>query len=93
MSAIGDEATKQGAVFLRIDPEILESDSKALEVLKDEGFKKSKKEIQPRATFILDLTKSLEEIKANFENKFRYKHSRRRKEQCYRSGRKVGGRY
>lgn len=72
MRAIGQEAKKHGAVFLRIDPEIVETDLSAVETLKKEGFKKAKKEIQPRATFILDLTKSLDDIKAGFENKFRY---------------------
>lgn len=72
ISAIKNEAKKHGAVFLRMDPEILENDYETINILKKVGFNKGKKEIQPRTTFILDLTKSLEEIVSNFEPKFRY---------------------
>ena len=72
IKAIKVEAEKHGALFLRIDPEVEESDAVSIKNLKSFGFKKAKKEIQPRATFILDLTKTEEEIMAGFESKFRY---------------------
>lgn len=70
--AIKDEAKKHGAVFLRMDPEILENDSETINILKQADFNRAKKEIQPRSTYILDLTKNLDEIVSNFEPKFRY---------------------
>lgn len=66
------EAKKHGALFLRMDPEVPENDDEALRILREEGFVKAKKEVQPRSTFILDLSPGLEEIKAGFESKFRY---------------------
>jgi len=72
LSAVKKEAKKHGALFLRMDPEVRENDQEALPLIKKKGFIKAKKEIQPRSTFILDLTQDLEKIKAGFESKFRY---------------------
>ena len=72
LAEIKSIAFKEGGIVLKIDPQIREEDSKTKKILTENGFKYSPKQIQPRATFILDLTKSLEEIKANFEEKTRY---------------------
>ncbi len=66
------EAKKHGALFLRMDPEVPEDDEVSIGNLREEGFLKAKKEVQPRSTFILDLGPDLESIKAGFESKFRY---------------------
>ena len=71
-AAVRREADKHGALFLRMDPEIAEDDEAALKNLRAEGLVKAKKEIQPRSTYILDLTPELEKIKSGFESKFRY---------------------
>lgn len=70
--AVKKEAKMHGALFLRMDPEIRENDLETLSLLKQRGFIKAKKEIQPRSTFILDLTQEIEKIKSGFESKFRY---------------------
>lgn len=72
VKAAGEEAKKHGALFLRMDPEVLESDENALRIIMSKGFVKAKKEVQPRSTFILDLSPDLQDIKAGFESKFRY---------------------
>lgn len=72
IAAVKTEAEKNGALFLRIDPEIEDSDTVSLNNLKSLGFIRSGKEIQPRATIILDITKTEDEIMAGFESKFRY---------------------
>ncbi|MEK7376547.1 MAG: peptidoglycan bridge formation glycyltransferase FemA/FemB family protein, partial [Candidatus Margulisiibacteriota bacterium] len=72
IAAVKAEAGKSGALFLKIDPEIEDTDTVSLSNLKSLGFIRSGKEIQPRATIILDITKSEEEIMAGFESKFRY---------------------
>ncbi|MCX5748822.1 MAG: peptidoglycan bridge formation glycyltransferase FemA/FemB family protein [Candidatus Saganbacteria bacterium] len=72
ISAAGGLARKEGALFLRMDPEISEEDNEALSLLKSKGFIKARKEVQPRSTYILDLTLDLEKIKAAFDGKFRY---------------------
>ncbi|MFA5104316.1 MAG: peptidoglycan bridge formation glycyltransferase FemA/FemB family protein [Candidatus Margulisiibacteriota bacterium] len=72
VKAAYSEAKKHGALFLRMDPEVPESDDNALRILKTQGFVKARKEVQPRSTFILDLSPTLEKIRAGFESKFRY---------------------
>jgi len=69
LGAIKDEARKQGAILLKIDPESEESEQAAYKAL---GFKIQKKQVQPRATMFLDLTKGLDELLRSFEEKTRY---------------------
>ena len=66
------EASLKGAIALKIDPEIEESDAKATNILKDRGFARKKKQVQPRTTYIIDLTKDLEGLLMSFEEKTRY---------------------
>ncbi len=72
LKAVKALSKEQNALFVRIDPEIEESEIGNLNNLKFFGFLKAKKEIQPRSTFIVDLKADLEKIRANFESKFRY---------------------
>lgn len=71
LSEVRKLARKHKAVALKIDPELEENDP-AVAILKKRGFKPQKKQVQPRATIYLDLTKSIEELLASFEEKTRY---------------------
>lgn len=68
-------ARKQGALFLKIDPDI-ETDTpwgaQAMALLQDRGWQLSPEQVQFRNTLILDLTPSLEEILARMKPKWRY---------------------
>ncbi len=65
------QAKKDGALALKIDPEIPEG-GRVENILKNRGFLKKKKQVQPRATFYVDLTLGLEELLMTFEEKTRY---------------------
>ncbi len=71
LEKIKEIAKKEGAIFFKIEPEI-ENDLKIREFLESFGFRKSQKEIQPRKTLILDITKSEEEILKGMHQKTRY---------------------
>jgi peptidoglycan pentaglycine glycine transferase (the first glycine) len=66
------EAALRNALALKIDPEFDESDAKVIDVLKAKGFINKKKQVQPRATYFIDLTKSEEELLMSFDEKTRY---------------------
>jgi peptidoglycan pentaglycine glycine transferase (the first glycine) len=66
------EAALRNAIALKIDPEIDEKDSDAVSILKSKGFIRKHKQVQPRTTYFLDLTKSLDELLKSFEEKTRY---------------------
>ena len=72
ISAMKTEAKKHGALFMRVDPEIVEDSFDRIKLLKESGFLKAKKQIQPRCTYILDLSPDIEAINKSFEPKFRY---------------------
>ena len=66
------EAALRNAIALKIDPEIEEGNIDAVNILKARGFVRKKKQVQPRTTSFIDLTKSLDELLAGFEEKTRY---------------------
>jgi len=66
------EAAKMNAIALKIDPEIDDNNAKVIEMLKAKGFIKKKKQVQPRSTYLLDLTRSLDDILMSFDEKTRY---------------------
>jgi lipid II:glycine glycyltransferase (peptidoglycan interpeptide bridge formation enzyme) len=66
------EAAKMNAIVLKIDPEIEENDYAVIEMLKAKGFIRKKKQVQPRSTYLIDLTSSLDDILMGFEEKTRY---------------------
>ncbi|MBN2017445.1 MAG: peptidoglycan bridge formation glycyltransferase FemA/FemB family protein [Candidatus Cloacimonetes bacterium] len=72
MNTISEIAKNHNAILLKIDPEIDENDEKSLRVLNEHNFTFAMKQIQPRATFFLDLTQSLDDIMAGCESKTRY---------------------
>lgn len=72
LTAIALEAKKHKAIYLKIDPEILEEDEKAIESLKKRGFIPKRKQVQPRTSFHVDLTRDLPDILASFAEKTRY---------------------
>jgi len=66
------EASLKGAIALKIDPEIDENSPEAIDMLKARGFIRRKKQVQPRTTYLMDLTKSNDELLMSFEEKTRY---------------------
>lgn len=72
LSAIEKEAEKYRAVSLKFDPDISEDKSETLDLLHTLGFIKAPKQIQPRATIILNLRRDPEKILMSFEEKTRY---------------------
>lgn len=68
LEAVEKEAEKHHAISLKIDPDLPEGD-KGLAAL---GFEKALKQVQPRATILLDLGPELDAILASFEEKTRY---------------------
>jgi lipid II:glycine glycyltransferase (peptidoglycan interpeptide bridge formation enzyme) len=71
LSEVRKLAKKHKAVALKIDPEVEENDP-AVPILIKRGFIPQKKQVQPRATLYLDLTRSLDDLLASFEEKTRY---------------------
>lgn len=72
LEAVEKEADRNHAISLKIDPEIAEDAQQPLKNLKAIGFEKALKQIQPRATLILDLDRDPDELLAGFEEKTRY---------------------
>ncbi|HTY12801.1 MAG TPA: peptidoglycan bridge formation glycyltransferase FemA/FemB family protein [Candidatus Omnitrophota bacterium] len=66
------QAKKHRAVALKIDPEIEETDRVGLDRFFARGFKPQKKQVQPRATYFLDLKHDLDTLLLNCEEKTRY---------------------
>jgi len=65
-------AQNHQAIVLKIDPEIEEDDELAKENLYSLDFKFINKQIQPRATFFVDLNRDLDDILMSFKSKHRY---------------------
>jgi lipid II:glycine glycyltransferase (peptidoglycan interpeptide bridge formation enzyme) len=72
LAAVEKEAEKHRAISLKIDPAISEEQQGILEMLHALGFVKALKQIQPRATMVLDLNRDLHGILMSFEEKTRY---------------------
>ncbi|MDK2821162.1 MAG: hypothetical protein PWP31_1127 [Clostridia bacterium] len=77
LAAIERVARKQGAILLKIDPDIPETDIKVKKLLEEKGFRLSTggegfDGVQPRHVFRLDITPSEEELLANMASKTRY---------------------
>ena len=72
LDCVEKEADRNHALSLKIDPELPEGETRALNNLSSLGFEKALKQVQPRATLILDLKPELDELLAGFEEKTRY---------------------
>jgi len=72
LDAVEEEAERRRVISLKIDPEISEAAALELGVIKNSGFEKARKQVQPRATILLDLRRSEEELLKSFEEKTRY---------------------
>jgi len=72
LGAIEKEADKHHAVSLKVDAEIPEEDKEILDALRRLGFEPALKQIQPRATLLVDLSEDLDKLLMNFEEKTRY---------------------
>lgn len=66
------EAGRRGALFVKIDPDILAGDQEAREALAAAGFQPSHEQIQRPNTVLLDLRPSEEELLAAMKQKTRY---------------------
>ena len=77
--ALKKEYVDKQKLFLRIKPNIIEEGHEnVLSILKKEGLKHNTK-VQPYRTFVLDLTKSLEEIRKGLKQKWRNQLNRAEK--------------
>ena len=72
LEAIEREAEEHRAISLKMDPAINEDQEEILNILRKLGFVKASKQIQPRATILLDLDRELNQILMSFEEKTRY---------------------
>jgi len=77
LQAIASLAQKEGAILLKIDPDIPEEEEEVKSLLLKKGFRLAAKGegfegIQPRYVFRLDLSLSLDELLANMHSKTRY---------------------
>ena len=70
LDRIKEIARKENSIFFRMDPEWESGEDKKL--LEGLGFIKSKKEINPQNTLILNISRSEEEILAQMHSKTRY---------------------
>ncbi len=64
-------AEKQGAIFLKIEPELDDSDELS-RLLQAAGFTRSRAEIQPSRTIIVDIARPEDEILGSMKSKTRY---------------------
>ena len=69
---IGEIAAAKNAVFLKIEPEIEAAAFENLDSFRDLSFRKSRLNVQPRKTLILDLSKSAEVLLEEMHSKTRY---------------------
>jgi len=72
LTEVEKEAEEHRAISLKIDPAVSEKQIEELDLLNTLGFEKAPKQIQPRATFIVNLRRSNDTILASFEEKTRY---------------------
>lgn len=63
-------AIEENVSFIRLDPRIIDEKQQAL--LTDLGFRQAPVYTQPQASLLLDLTKSLEELRSNLSDSTRY---------------------
>jgi lipid II:glycine glycyltransferase (peptidoglycan interpeptide bridge formation enzyme) len=72
LAAIEKEADRHHAVSLKIDPEIAADNLPAVKNLTALGFDRALKQVQPRATYVINLARDLDDLLASFEEKTRY---------------------
>ncbi|OGC23311.1 hypothetical protein A2291_06590 [candidate division WOR-1 bacterium RIFOXYB2_FULL_42_35] len=72
LDAVEKEAEKHKAISLKVDPAVLENQHLVLDTINSSGFEKAKKQIQPRATILLDLQPDADKILMSFDEKTRY---------------------
>ncbi|MBU0491371.1 MAG: peptidoglycan bridge formation glycyltransferase FemA/FemB family protein [Chloroflexi bacterium] len=72
LAGIIEQARRQRAVFVKIDPDVSVSDAGALDALRRAGFSPSTEQIQFKNTMLLDLRQSDDELLAAMKPKTRY---------------------
>ncbi|MGE5380383.1 MAG: lipid II:glycine glycyltransferase FemX [Methylocystaceae bacterium] len=76
-AAVRQVAKKEGAIFLKVDPDVPAADDEFIQVLQANGFLRSTSSegfdgVQPTFVFRLDISLTEEELMANFHQKWRY---------------------
>ncbi len=71
LGALKSLAAREGALFVRIDPDVTSENSAVLELLNQEGFHPSSEQVQLRNTMIVDLRPTEEEILARMNQSTR----------------------
>ncbi|MGC8837778.1 MAG: lipid II:glycine glycyltransferase FemX [Anaerolineae bacterium] len=72
LAALADVARREGAWYLKVEPEVREGDVPAQEPLEQAGYRASPRSIQPRSTLWVDLTPPPDVILARMKPKTRY---------------------
>ena len=72
LDVVEKEADRSHAISLKIDPEAPEGSGDTVKNLTSLGFEKALKQVQPRATYVVDLNPDLNDIMKGFEEKTRY---------------------
>ncbi|GBR73019.1 putative methicillin resistance protein [Candidatus Termititenax aidoneus] len=72
LNFLKDLAKKQRAFFIRISPDYLETDTTARQILTKHNFHFSRKQLQTKATMLVNLQCSEDELLASFHEKTRY---------------------
>lgn len=69
--ALKDLARNQGALFVKVDPDLTAEDTQAIAVLAEEGFRPSAEQVQLRNTMIVDLRPSEGDLRARLNQSTR----------------------
>ncbi|MFA6169511.1 MAG: peptidoglycan bridge formation glycyltransferase FemA/FemB family protein [Candidatus Margulisiibacteriota bacterium] len=72
LDVLEEQSDRHHAISLKIDPDLEENDLLAIDNLRSLGFDKALKQIQPRATFLLNIEPELDDLMGSFAEKTRY---------------------
>ncbi|MBC7223088.1 MAG: peptidoglycan bridge formation glycyltransferase FemA/FemB family protein [Anaerolineae bacterium] len=72
LAALDDVARREGAWYLKVEPEVPEGDAPAPQALQGAGYRAAPRPVQPRSTIWVDLTASPDEMLARMKPKTRY---------------------
>ncbi|GBR76524.1 putative methicillin resistance protein [Candidatus Termititenax persephonae] len=72
LTALKKLARERRAFFIRVSPKYLEEDTAAKQALHKHGFRFSQKQLQTKATLLIDLRRPEEELLNSFHEKTRY---------------------
>lgn len=70
--ALADLSRREGAWYLKVEPEVPEGDAPAPQALRQAGYRAALRSVQPRSTIWVDLTAPPDEMLARMKPKTRY---------------------